>query len=131
TTPPMMAVAPDTARPAALGGDAAARELAAVGDRNRIVEVLLGFAAGVFDGAVLFNVRDQLALGWKAFGEFPGRPHVEHLLIPLESPSIVQAAVAAERGVFHGTPSPSTVNSYLFKLLGAGEPRHATGAVIT
>jgi type II secretion system (T2SS) protein E len=131
TTPPMMAVAFDTARPAALGGDAAMRELATVTDRNRIVEVLLGFAAGVFDGAVLFTVRDQLALGWKAFGEFPGRPHVEHLLIPLESPSIIQAAVAAESGVFHGTPSPSTVNSYLFKLIGAGEPRHATGAVVT
>jgi hypothetical protein len=130
TTPPILAVQPDTSRPAAINAETAVTELAKVAERNRIVEVLLGFAAGTFDGAVLLTVRDQLAFGWKAFGEFPGRPHVEHICLPLDAPSVVQAAVASEDGVFHGTPTPSTVNSYLFKLLGAGEPRHATTAVI-
>jgi len=132
TTPPMMASAPpDTARPQAIKIDDALRELAAVTDRNRIVEVLLGFASGMFDSAVLFAVRDQLAFGWKAFGDMPGRAHVEHLLVPLDAPSVVQAAVASDGGVFHGTATPSTVNSYIWKVLGSGEPRHATAAVIT
>jgi hypothetical protein len=51
--------------------------------------------------------------------------------MPLDAPSVVQSAVAAESGVFHGTPSPSTLNTYLWRVLGAGEPRHATAGVIT
>jgi hypothetical protein len=53
------------------------------------------------------------------------------LLVPFDAPSVVQAAVALEGSVFHGTPSPSTVNAYLFKVLGAGDPKHATAAVIS
>jgi hypothetical protein len=130
TTPPIMAVQPDTSRPPTIAADNAVSELGKVTDRNRIVEVVLGFAAGIFDGAVLFTVRDQLAFGWKAFGSFPGRPYVEHICVPLEAPSVVQAALATESGVWHGTPTPSTVNGYLFKVLGSGEPRHVTAGVI-
>ena len=96
-----------------------------------MIEVLLGYAAGAFEGAVLFTVRDQMAFGWKAVGDLPGRAYVEHLLIPLDAPSIVQAAVAAESGVFHGEVAPSTVNSYLHKVLGIAEPKYATAGVIT
>jgi hypothetical protein len=71
-----------------------------------------------------------MAFGWKAIGPLPGHAHVDHLLIPLDAPSIVQAAVAAENGVSNGPPSPSTVNSYMMKVLGCPEPRHATAAVI-
>jgi hypothetical protein len=131
TAPPLVALQPDPARPTALRADPAVAELAKVSDRNRIIEVVLGFAAGVFDGAVLFTVRDHIAFGWKAFGDFPGRAHVEHLCVPLDAPSVAQAALATEVGVFHGTPSPSTINSYLFKVMGSGEPRHATAGVIT
>ena len=130
TTPPIMAVVPDTSRPTTIAADAAVSELGKVTDRNRIVEVVLGFSAGIFDGAVLFTVRDQLAFGWKAFGSFPGRPHVEHICVPLDAPSVVQAALATETGVWHGTPTPSTINGYLFKVLGSGEPRHVTTGVI-
>lgn len=129
TTPPI-AAAPDPARPAVIAPRAAFQELEKVSDRNRIIEVLLGFASGVFEAGVLFAVRDQLAFGWKAFGDLPGRAHVEHLLIPLDAPSVVQAAVAAEDGVFHGAPTPSTVNAYLYKVLGCAEPRHAAAGVI-
>jgi hypothetical protein len=125
------APAPDTDRPAPIQAEPAIMELATVADRNRIVEIVLGFAAGTFEATVLFAVRDHMAFGWKAIGPLPGRAHVDHLLIPLDSPSIVQAAVAAESGVINGPPSPSTVNSYLFKVLGCPEPRHATAAVIT
>jgi len=79
---------------------------------------------------VLFTVRDHFAFGWKAFGNFSGRTHVEHVLIPLDAPSILQAAIAAEGGVFHGAPTPSTVNSYFYKVLGISEPRHVAAGVI-
>jgi hypothetical protein len=116
--------------PTAISATDALGELNSLTERNRIVEVLLGYASGIFPVAVLFAVRDQLAFGWKAVGEFPGRASVEHLLIPLDAPSIIQAATAAENGVFHGAPIPSTVNSYLYKVLGCAEPRAATAGVI-
>jgi hypothetical protein len=130
TSPPM--VVADTERPEPMTTAAALAELAAITDRNRIVEVLMRFAANLFEGAVLFAVRDQLAFGWKAFGTFPGRANVEHLLIPLvDAPSVLQAASAAESKVFAGPVAPSTVNTYMFKVLGCPEPRHAAAGVIT
>jgi len=117
--------------PAQLTPDLALRELAQATDRNRIVEVLLGYASATFDAAVVFAVRDNLAFGWRAFGELPGYAHVEHLLIPLEAPSVVQAAIAAEDHVFHGSLAPSTVNSHLYKVLGCAEPPIVTAGAIT
>ena len=132
TTPPSFApTAADTARPGAIGVEVALTELATLTDRNRIVEVLLGYASLIFDVAVLFAVRDQMAFGWKAFGDIPGRGFVEHLLIPLDAPSVVQSATASEKGVIHGPVTPSTVNNYLYKVLGCSEPRHATAGVVT
>lgn len=114
-----------------LSADVAMRELAGAADRNRIVEVLLGVTASMFDAAVVFTVRDNMAFGWKAIGELPGHHNVEHLLIPLEAPSVVQAAIAAEGGVFHGPLAPSTVNSYIYKVLGCAEPTIVTAGAIT
>src|SRR5512140_2761960 len=94
--------------PAPLTPDVALRELAQATDRNRIVEVLLGYASATFDAAVVFAVRDNFAFGWRAIGELPGYAHVEHLLIPLDAPSVVQSAIAAEDHVFHGSLAPST-----------------------
>lgn len=136
--PPPAAPQPPRARPSTLpppatpmAADVAMRELALAGDRNRIVEVLLGFAAATFDAAVVFTVRDNLAFGWRAIGELPGHANVEHLLIPLEVPSVVKSAIHAEGGVFHGPLAPSTVNSYLYKVLGCAEPAHVTAGAIT
>ena len=133
TTPPIIAAqsASDTERPQPMTATAAFDELASTTDRNRIIEVLMRFASGMFDAGVLFAVRDQLAFGWKAFGDLPGRASVEHLLIPLDAPSIVQAAAAAEDKIFHGPVTPSTVHTYLYKVLGCAEPRFAAAGVIT
>ena len=117
--------------PPPLAADAALRALAAATDRNQIVDVLLGYAASTFDAAVVFTVRDQFAFGWRAIGDLPGHAHVEHLLIPLGAPSVLQAAVAAETGVFHGPLAPSTVNSYLYKVLHCAEPALVTAGAIT
>jgi hypothetical protein len=124
--PSAMAFAPPPIAP-----DVALREIAKATDRNRIVDVLLGYAAATFDAAVVFTVRDQFAFGWKAIGDLPGHANVEHVLIPLGAPSVVQAAVAADTGVFHGPLAPSTVNSYLYKVLGCAEPPIVTAGAIT
>jgi hypothetical protein len=116
--------------PSPMSADLAMRELAHATDRNRIVEVLLGYAASTFDAAVVFAVRDHLAFGWRAIGELPGHANVEHLLIPLDAPSVVQSAVASDVGVFHGPLAPSTVNSYLYKVLGCAEPQLVTAGAI-
>jgi hypothetical protein len=130
TTPPLIAPQADAERPATMSAEASLTELATTTDRNRIIDVLLGFAAGIFDAAVLFAVRDQMAFGWKAFGNLPGRANVEHLLIPLDAPSVLQAAAAAETKVFQGPVTPSTINTYLYKVLGCAEPRFAAAGVI-
>ena len=117
--------------PPSMSADVALRELASATDRNRIVEVLLGYASSVFDAAVVFTVRDHFAFGWRAIGDLPGHANVEHLLIPLEAPSVVQSAVAAENHVFHGPLAPSTVNSYLYKVLGCAEPPIVTAGAIS
>jgi len=116
---------------APIHADVALRELATASDRNRIVEVLLGYAADTFASAVVFTVRDNMAFGWKALGEIPGHAHVEHLLIPLEAPSVIQSISAAETGVWQGAMTPSTVNSHMFKVLGVREPSTIAGGVIT
>lgn len=117
--------------PLQLAPDVALRELARATDRNRIVDILLGYAAATFDAAVVFTVRDHFAFGWKAIGDLPGHANVEHVLIPLGPPSVVQAAVASESGVFHGPLAPSTINSYLYKVLQCAEPAVVTAGAIT
>ncbi|MEO6773064.1 MAG: hypothetical protein ABI467_08565 [Kofleriaceae bacterium] len=129
TNPPVVAEV-DVAPRQAIAADDALAALATVTDRDAMIDALLGYAAGAFHGAVLFTVRDQLAFGWKAVGQLPGRAHVEHLLIPLDAPSIIQTALAAEAGVFSGEVAPSTVNSYLHKVLGIAEPKFETSGVI-
>jgi hypothetical protein len=128
-TAPTMPIVQAQIRPDAISADSALRELAGATDRNRIVEILLGYAASTFDSSVVFTVRDHLAFGWKAMG-VPGHAHIEHVLIPLDVPSVIQAAVASESGVIHGPLAPSTVNSYLYKVLGTSEPATATAGVI-
>ncbi len=123
TIPPPLTVPP-------LSADVAMRELATATDRNRIVEALLGYAAATFEASVVFTVRDNMAFGWKALG-MPGYAHVEHILIPLDVPSVLQSALAADNNVFHGPMTPSTVGSYLYKVLGCAEPLHVSSGAIT
>ena len=128
---PIPVIAAPALAPSPLSADVALRELARAANRNRIVEILLGYAASTFDATVVFAVRDNFAFGWRAIGELPGHASVENVLIPLEAPSVVQAAIAAEGGVFHGPLAPSTVNSYLYKVLGCAEPALVTAGAIT
>ena len=130
TAPMVLRTALAPQHPAPMSADAAMRELSIAVDRNRIVEVLLGFAAATFDAAVVFTVRDNLAFGWKAIGALPGHASVEHVLIPIDAPSIVQSAIASDGGVFHGALAPSTINSYFYKVLACIEPTVVTSGAI-
>ncbi|HWO26014.1 MAG TPA: hypothetical protein VNO30_45115 [Kofleriaceae bacterium] len=127
-TLPSMPAAPVTPMP--MTADAALRELATADDRNRIVEILLAYSVASFDAAVVFTVRDHMAFGWKAVGALEGYANVEHLLIPLDMPSVLQSGVAAESGLFHGLPAPSTVNSYFYKVMQCAEPPTVSVGVI-
>ena len=120
---------PPPLTPTPMSADVAMRELATASDRNRIVDALLGYAAEAFQASVVFTVRDNMAFGWKAIG-VPGYAHVEHVLVPLDAPSVLQLAMAAENHVFHGPLVASTVNSYVYKVLGTPEPEHVSAGVI-
>ncbi|MBA3452307.1 MAG: hypothetical protein H0T42_04330 [Deltaproteobacteria bacterium] len=115
---------------APMASDVAMRTLATATDRGQIVEALLGFSVGIFQAAVVFTVRDNMAFGWKAIGNLPGYASVEHILIPLEAPSVVQTAIASENGIFHGPFTPSTVNTYFYKVLRCAEPVSVSTGVI-
>jgi hypothetical protein len=52
------------------------------------------------------------------------------VLIPLEAPSVVQAAIASEKFVVHQPLAPSTVNSYFYKVIGCAEPATVTAGAI-
>jgi hypothetical protein len=121
-------IAPTLEGYAPITADAAVAAMAAASDRAGVADAVMAFATGLFDTAVLFMVKDNLALGWKGAG--PSTDRVDCLLVPLEAPSIFQAATAAADGVFHGAPAPSTVHAYLYRVLRTPEPAIASAASI-
>jgi hypothetical protein len=127
---PVQAVTPTEAyQPLELS--AAINAMAAAEDRADIADAMMRFAAGLFDVAVLFIVKDNLALGWKSAGGGSTRAYADHLLIPLEAPSLIRSATRTEDGVVDGPIAPSTVHTYLYKVLGCFEPPRATAAVVS
>ena len=114
----------------ALDADAAVAAMAKAADRSGVADAIMAFATGMFDAAVLFMVKDQLALGWKGAGAI-AKDRVDCLLVPLDAPSMFQAAQGAADGVFHGAPAPSTVHGYLYKVLRCAEPTVASAGVIS
>ncbi len=98
-------------------------------NRGDIAEALLGFAAGMFDAAILFLVKDQIAFGWKGFGPDMTADRIETLLVPLEAPSIFQNAAHQNR-MFRGRPSPSAIHNHLFKVMRNETFPHCTVCII-
>src|SRR5262249_43473663 len=66
-----------------LDASAAVAAMAKATDRSGVADAMMAFASGMFDGAVLFMVKDQLALGWKGAGAI-AKDRVDCLLIPLD-----------------------------------------------
>ena len=113
-----------------LAADDAVAAIAGASRRGEIAAALLSFARGLFDVAALLIVRDQLAFGWKGFGPELDRERIETLLVPLEAPSIVQMAVAAEGLMYAGPVNPSALHDYLFRVLRTPAPRQAVVAAV-
>jgi len=99
-------------------------------ERGDVAEAVMCFAAGIFDVSALFIVRDNLALGWKSAGA-PGSERVDCVLIPLDAPSVFQAAVRSDDHFFHDAPAPSTVHQYFWKVLRVSQPARATVSVVS
>jgi hypothetical protein len=90
--------------------------------RNDVARAMMRFAAGNFETAALFMIRDNLAFGWKAFGPDLEPDYVDLLCIPLSAPSVFQVAAASDEPFF-GPPFPSTLHNYLFRGLGCLAPQ--------
>ncbi|RMH43360.1 MAG: hypothetical protein D6689_05415, partial [Deltaproteobacteria bacterium] len=80
--------------------------------------------------AALFIVRDNLAFGWKGFGPNVNRDRIEALLIPLASPSVLQAALDTDDRFYMGPVAPSSLHRHLSKVLRCPPPSHAAVAGI-
>ncbi|MEZ4366169.1 MAG: hypothetical protein R2939_07755 [Kofleriaceae bacterium] len=101
-------------------------------ERGQIAEATMRFAAGMFEVGVLFVVRDNLAMGWRACGDgAEHKAHVEHILMPLETSSVLHAAATADDGFFDGVPADSTIHGYMYKVLGCARPARATVAMVS
>ena len=111
--------------------DAAPTMIREAMQRGEVAEAMMGYAAHAFEAAVLFIVRDNLAFGWKGLGPQVTRERVDALLIPLDAPSIFQAAVKADDRFYTGTAFPAAIHRYLFKVLRCGEPRQTVVATVT
>src|SRR5262249_1968308 len=112
-----------------LGLDAALLRMTMAPTRSEIAEALVGYARSLFDVAVLLIVRDDLAFGWKGFGQNLNADRVETLLIPLESSSMFKAAVDAA-DVFATSPPASAIHLHVLKVLRAPVPTRAVVAPV-
>ncbi len=101
-----------------------------VSQRTDVGGAIMSFATDLFDVAALFIVRDNMAFGWKAFGDKVDSERIETLLIPLDVQSVFHSAMHDEDGVFTGPTFPSTLHNYLYKVLRCARPAHGTVALI-
>ena len=109
--------------------DDAIAAIEAATDRVRVADALVGHAQQLFDVGALFIVRDNLAFGWKAFGDGVEPSRVECVAMPLELPSIFQQALTGD-GIYAGGPTPSALLAHWYKVLRCREPAHATVAAV-
>ncbi|MCP4444274.1 MAG: hypothetical protein GY811_02875 [Myxococcales bacterium] len=93
--------------------------------RNEIAKLLMAHASGVFDVSALCIIRDNMAFGWRAYGENLDRARIETLLLPLDRASIFASAVDSEDKTFSGTPFQAMLHKYLFKVLCCPAPQFA------
>ena len=51
--------------------------------------------------------------------------------MPLASPSLLHSAANDDEGFFDGPVTPSTLHTYLYKVLGCDEPTRATASLVS
>jgi hypothetical protein len=116
----------DPALPEArLGYREACDALDAAAHRDHIGDALTDFAVGRFEVAVVFLLRDQNALGWRAASALEGadRPPIEELALPLGGTSALQAACDSGTPFRGASPSAGQpVEKRLWEALGVPRP---------
>lgn len=89
----------------------------AVEARDSLPPQVLRFLVPPLRSAVLFLVRDNVAVGWDGRTPNQGRDRVRDVLLPLTAPSVFERAVTWKR-VSLGNPSdPTTTERILFRHL--------------
>lgn len=98
--------------------------LAAARSREEVANSLLEFAPEHHDTMLLFVVRDDLALGWKGRGLGIHERLVDNVMLPLNTPSMFQEAVAS-RSIARGPLGDSPLHKHFFNALGRNPPQAA------
>jgi hypothetical protein len=114
--------APPEPAPAAPTLDDTLQALERVESREAIAEVVLKHARASLSTAILFLVRDGMALGWKGSGETLEPELAESFVLPLTAKSMFQRA-AESRTPFHGGAPESTLLKHFYRALKRDPPR--------
>ena len=94
----------------------------AVEARDSLPPQVLRFLVPPLRAAVLFLVRDNVAVGWDGRAPNQGRERVRDVLLPLTAPSVFERALTWKR-VSLGNPSdPTTTERILFRHLSLAAP---------
>ena len=94
----------------------------AVEARDSLPPQVLRFLVPPLRAAVLFLVRDNVAVGWDGRAPNQGRERVRDVLLPLTAPSVFERALTWKR-VSLGNPSdPTTTERILFRHLSLVAP---------
>ncbi|MCP4449369.1 MAG: hypothetical protein GY811_29155 [Myxococcales bacterium] len=117
--------------PAAISCNEAVAIISSTKRRGDIADAMLAHAASVFDLATLLLVRDDMAFGWKGFGPGIDGDRIETLLMPLDPPSMLHAALESDEKLFRGRAFPSTLHSHWFRILRSGVPDFSVVVVCT
>jgi hypothetical protein len=90
-----------------------------------VIEALLGFLRHRFELAVVFVVRDGMALGSAGFGTSLSDDAIGALVVPLNQPSVLRVAHDRIASYVGGTGESSMVQDRMFRLFG-GVPTRLT-----
>ena len=102
-----------------------ARAIRRGNNRNRVGELAIGalrrFGAGL-DAAVLFVVRDAVAIGWKGFSRDVPDLVLDELAVPLDAPSVLAASAREVRALLIDGAHGTEIDRRLWQALGKPAP---------
>lgn len=103
--------------------EAAVAAIGAASERDAIAELAVEHLRGAWSGAVIFVVREGLAVGHRGFGGQVSDATVAALVVPLTPPSMFATAIDDRRAVLGATPpSGGLAQSRFLKLFEALGP---------
>lgn len=90
--------------------------------RDEVADTILRYGTGLLDTAMMFLVRDGMALGWKGRGARFDPSVVEMLMLPLNAPSMFQAAMDTKTA-YAGPVTDLTLHRHFYKALRRDPPQ--------